>query len=165
MLVDAFLPEGFTRLAVDSIFMMPQLGVLSTVHRKAATEVFRKDCLIHLGTCICPVGTAKKYGSECLKATIRFDSGKTETVTIRYGELARVPLDLNETAEVSVDVSRSFDLGEGKGKRVVRKVSGGTTGIIFDCRGRPFELPTSDSDRVAKLKEWLNVLDVYPKLD
>ncbi|MDP6560604.1 MAG: glutamate mutase L, partial [Candidatus Binatia bacterium] len=28
MLVDAFLPEGVTHLAVDSIFMMPQLGVL-----------------------------------------------------------------------------------------------------------------------------------------
>src|SRR3990172_5166616 len=26
MLIDAFLPEGITRLAVDSIFMMPQLG-------------------------------------------------------------------------------------------------------------------------------------------
>ncbi|MGB2989555.1 MAG: glutamate mutase L, partial [Candidatus Zixiibacteriota bacterium] len=52
MLIDGFLPEGITRLAVDSIFMMPQLGVLSTVHAKAATQVFDKDCLIHLGTCI-----------------------------------------------------------------------------------------------------------------
>ena len=50
MLIDAFLPEGITQLAVDSIFMMPQLGVLSTVHAKAAVEVFEKDCLIYLGT-------------------------------------------------------------------------------------------------------------------
>ena len=48
MAIDAFLPEGFTRLAVDSIFMMPQLGVLAEVHKAAATEVFKKDCLIHL---------------------------------------------------------------------------------------------------------------------
>ncbi|HUU45703.1 MAG TPA: glutamate mutase L, partial [Acidobacteriota bacterium] len=40
MLIDAFLPEGITRLAVDSIFMMPQLGVLAEVHPQAATEVF-----------------------------------------------------------------------------------------------------------------------------
>jgi len=52
MLIDAFQPEGITKLAVDSIFMMPQLGVLSEVHAKAATEVFNKDCLIHLGTCV-----------------------------------------------------------------------------------------------------------------
>ncbi|MDZ4121692.1 MAG: glutamate mutase L, partial [Candidatus Cloacimonadaceae bacterium] len=40
MLIDAFLPEGITRLAVDSIFMMPHLGVLSEISVKAATEVF-----------------------------------------------------------------------------------------------------------------------------
>ncbi len=60
MMIDAFSPEGITRLAVDSIFMMPQLGVLTEVQPKAATEVFEKDCLIHLGTCIAPVGEAKK---------------------------------------------------------------------------------------------------------
>ena len=42
LLIDAFLPEGITRLAVDSIFMMPQLGVLSTIHEQAAIEVFEK---------------------------------------------------------------------------------------------------------------------------
>ena len=165
MLIDGFLPQGFTRLAVDSIFMMPQLGVLSTVHPKAATEVFRKDCLIHLGTCICPVGTAKQYGADCVKANIKFDSGKTETVVVKYGQLARVALGVDETAEVSVEVSRAFDVGDGKGKRVTKKVTGGTTGIIFDCRGRPFSLPSKDAERVAKLKEWLEVLDVYPELE
>jgi hypothetical protein len=60
MMIDSFLPEGVTRLAVDSIFMMPQLGVLTEVQPKAATEVFEKDCLIHLGTCVAPVGTTKK---------------------------------------------------------------------------------------------------------
>jgi hypothetical protein len=48
MMLDAFQPEGVTKLAVDSIFMMPQLGVLSEVHAKAATEVFnstgRRGC-------------------------------------------------------------------------------------------------------------------------
>ena len=57
MLIDSFLPESITEIAVDSIFMMPQLGVLSSVHEEAALEVFNKDCLIRLGTCIAPVGT------------------------------------------------------------------------------------------------------------
>ncbi|MBD3182349.1 methylaspartate mutase, partial [Candidatus Poribacteria bacterium] len=57
MMLDAFLPEGVTRLAVDSIFMMPQLGVLARVNRDAATQVFKRDCLINLGTCIAPLGT------------------------------------------------------------------------------------------------------------
>ena len=49
MLMDAYLPEGITMLSVDSIFMMPHLGVLSTINEKAATEVFEKDCMIYLG--------------------------------------------------------------------------------------------------------------------
>ncbi|MCX7933735.1 MAG: glutamate mutase L, partial [Planctomycetota bacterium] len=56
MMLDAFAPAGFTELAVDSIFMMPHLGVLSTVHPAAAAEVFEKDCLIPLGTALAPAG-------------------------------------------------------------------------------------------------------------
>jgi uncharacterized protein (TIGR01319 family) len=59
MMIDAFLPEGITELAVDSIFMTPQLGVLSTVHETAATQVFERDCLVFLGPCVAPIGSAK----------------------------------------------------------------------------------------------------------
>ena len=52
MLIDSFLPEGITELAVDSIFMMPQLGVMANIEKEnlaeqarvAALEVFEKDC-------------------------------------------------------------------------------------------------------------------------
>ena len=38
MMIDSFQPEGVTELAVDSIFMMPHLGVLSQVNEQAAVE-------------------------------------------------------------------------------------------------------------------------------
>ena len=60
MMVDAFEPLGFTELAVDSIFMMPHLGVLSTVNEQAATEVFVSDCMIYLGTCVAPQGRGSR---------------------------------------------------------------------------------------------------------
>ena len=41
-------------------------------------------------------------------------------------------------------------------------VSGGVVGIILDGRGRPFVLPTEEKERVAKLKEWMTLLDIYP---
>src|SRR5205823_14916738 len=64
MMIDAFLPEGITGLAVDSIFMTPPLGVLSTVHEEAATQVFERDCLILLGGCVAPFG-AGRPGEAC----------------------------------------------------------------------------------------------------
>ena len=90
MLLDAFLPEHVTELAVDSIFMMPQLGVLSTVHPRAAKEVFEKDCLIRLGSSVAPVGSGKD-GATALRATLTFADGRKETFSIPYGYLKLVP--------------------------------------------------------------------------
>lgn len=160
MLVDAFLPQGITRLAVDSIFMMPQLGVLSTIHPQAATEVFEKDCLIHLGTCIAPVGEGK-VGKECLRYQIELPGGRAEGV-LNYGQLKLLPLRGGEEAKVILDPARGFDLGEGKGSRLETKVSGGVVGVIIDCRGRPFALPITEGERVTRLKEWMGELGAYP---
>jgi len=166
MMIDAFLPEGITRLAVDSIFMMPQLGVLTEVHKQAATEVFIKDCLIHLGTCVAPEGTARKPG-PVMKYTIELPSG-TVSGTLNHLEMKRFELGLNEnglpiTAKAVLEPERGFDLGAGKGSRVEKQLHGGVVGIILDGRGRPFDLSTlSEADRVAYLKKWMTELDIYP---
>ncbi|MCC6961855.1 MAG: glutamate mutase L [candidate division Zixibacteria bacterium] len=168
MMIDAFLPEGVTRLAVDSIFMMPQLGVLSTVHPRAATEVFDKDCLIHLGTCIAPAGDAKE-GREMMKYRIEMPDGKVEEGKLMFGEMKLFKLGLDEKtglplkAKAAFDPDGKLDLGEGPGKRRELTVSGGVVGIILDGRGRPFAVPTDDATRVRKLKEWMLALDIYPQ--
>lgn len=168
MLIDGFLPEGITRLAVDSIFMMPQLGVLSTVHAKAATQVFDKDCLIHLGTCIAPVGESKEE-KEILDYKFIMPDGKTEEGPVKYGEMRRIPLGLDEktgiplTCKAELEPHRGFDVGGGKGDKVETIIHGGVNGIIIDCRGRPLRLHTDHKLRVQKLKEWMIALDIYPQ--
>ena len=97
MLIDAFMPEGITQLAVDSIFMMPQLGVLAHVDkkefsedaRKAALEVFHKDCLIRLGTCITPIGKAKP-GDTILNAVMTLSDGTIKEQELISGEIVRL---------------------------------------------------------------------------
>ncbi len=166
MLIDGFMPEAITSLAVDSIFMMPQLGVLTTVHPKAAVEVFNKDCLIHLGSCIAPAGELKDE-REILKYKFEMPNGETIEGTLKYGEMKKFPLGLDEKgnplkAKAILDPLRGFDLGEGKGGKVEREIYGGVTGIILDGRGRPFNLPADNKIRVQKLKEWMIALDIYP---
>ena len=57
-----------------------------------------------------------------------------------------------------------FDVGAGKGKSLKAKLTGGMVGIIFDCRGRqPFVLPKEPQERIRKLVEWCEALDVYPE--
>ena len=65
MLIDGFQPQAITRLAVDSIFMMPHLGALSDIHPRGATQVFEKDCLIPLGTVLAPRGRGEAERNAC----------------------------------------------------------------------------------------------------
>lgn len=166
MMLDAFVPEGVTELAVDSIFMMPQLGVLAEVEnesaKQAATEVFVNDCLIRLGTAVAAVGLAKE-GARCMKVQLSLPDGKREEFELPFGALRRIPLGAGEKAEALIEPAGGFDVGAGKGKILRRTLSGGVVGLIFDGRGRPFVLPAQADQRIAKLSEWALAMDLYSK--
>ena len=157
MMIDAFQPEGVTHLAVDSIFMMPQLGVLAQVNEAAATQVFERDCLIHLGTCIAPVGITSPGN---LGVTISGDL----TETVPFGELRLYPLGVGEKARVTIQPERRLDMGAGRGQVVEAEVEGGVVGLVVDTRGRPLEVSNTSTERVALLKKWFQALEVYPEI-
>jgi uncharacterized protein (TIGR01319 family) len=161
MMIDAFQPQGFTRLAVDSIFMMPHLGVLASVHEVAATEVFEKDCLINLGTCIAIAGEGKP-GQKCVEYKLTIDGGETIEQELPAGEIVMHSLPLEKTAMIEVNPARGFDAGEGSGKTVTQKVTGGVVGIVIDTRGRPLRLATDHKERQAQLTKWNKALNIYP---
>ena len=161
MMIDAFLPEGITQLAVDSIFMMPQLGVLAAVHEKAATEVFEKDCLIYLGALVAPVGTSQE-GKPCLKIELTLPSGTVVNDDIPFGEMVVYPLGVDESVKAKLTPAKGFNLGEGAGKPLECTLTGGVVGLMMDTRGRPFALPTDEHKRVEKLEKWAKAFDAYP---
>ena len=160
LLIDAFEPEGFTTLAKDSIFMMPHLGVLAEVHPRAATEVFEKDCLIYLGTCVAAKGHGRE-GKPCFSYQIKSNT-LNESGEMLYGDLRLFPLAQNETAMVAIDPARGFDFGAGPGKRIERQVKGGTVGLVLDARGRPLVLPEDRPASQAAMKRWVDALNLYP---
>src|SRR5437870_4461193 len=162
MMVDAYEPLGFTELSVDSIFMMPHLGVLSTVNEQAATDVFVRDCLIHLGTCVAPIGQGAR-GERCADYVIAFPSGREPARgTLAFGELRLFPLADGEEAAVAMTPARSMDMGAGRGVPVERRARGGVVGVVLDGRGRPLQFPTKAEERVRALKQWHAALNLYP---
>ncbi|RKZ03633.1 MAG: methylaspartate mutase [Candidatus Hydrothermota bacterium] len=161
MMLDAFQPEGVTMLAVDSIFMMPHLGVLSTVHEEAATEVFDRDCLIRLGTSIAPRGTEKQE-KPIMKYRIEMPDGSVIEDTLLYGEIKKIPLEVGQKAKIYMEPEKGFDVGAGKGKRHEAEIEGGVVGIILDGRGRPLNIPADRKERVEMLSRWIRSLEVYP---
>lgn len=161
MMLDAFEPEGVTELTVDSIFMMPHLGVLAKVNEQAAMEVFFRDCLVRIGTAVAPVGRAKP-GSPCLDVTLTYPDGHSEQLSLKFGEIRRLPLPVGEKVKAVLEPARGFDVGEGRGKRREVELSGGVVGLVFDCRGRPLAIPSDPHERVAMLSSWIESLEVYP---
>ena len=153
MMIDAFLTEGITQLAVDSIFMMPQLGVLASVHEKAATEVFNKDCLLRLGTCIAPVGSVKP-GKDFVTVKLELPEGKVFNQAIPFGDMILIEAPYTPVKAEIIPV-RGVDVGDGPGNAIRTTVYGGLVGIIIDARGRnPFMLPANLAERVKKLQVW-----------
>ena len=160
MLIDAFEPQGVTRLAVDSIFMMPQLGVLATVHEEAATEVFDRDCLVPLGTCIAPVAAGRVKGALA-RVTIGLPEGE-RTLDIEPGQLTRIPLDRDTPASCEIEPAKKVDCGAGPGKALRVEVHGGEVGLLLDGRGRPLVMPEDPGQRVGAIERWIDELDLYP---
>jgi len=149
MMMDAYQPEGVTMLTVDSIFMMPHLGVLSQHFYEAARQVFEYDCIVKCGHCIAPVGVAKD-GEPCI--TVKGD-GVNEVVA--FGQIKVIPCGRGEFKTLTMEPGKNFDVGEGKGKSRTMKLEGGTVGIIIDARGRPFNIDLNTPGRVEKLQSWL----------
>jgi uncharacterized protein (TIGR01319 family) len=166
MLIDSFEPEGVTEMAVDSIFMMPHLGVLSSVDEEAATQVFERDCIIYLGTCVAPAGDPgklKKGPKPALQIRLRMPDGKTIERTIDTDELFLVEASREDRVEATITpLIRSLDLGEGPGKAIKRTLRGGEVGIVFDTRGRGIRVPSEPHVRVPRVQAWVAAMGEYP---
>lgn len=138
--------------------MMPHLGVLASVHPKAAEQVFDRDCLIYLGTCVCAKGSPKP-GKLCFKYEL--SGSLTDSGEIAGGELKLIEMGMDERAKIILTPARGIDLGAGPGKRVEKEVRGGTVGLILDGRGRSLSLPEDRATCQATVQGWLDSLDVY----
>jgi uncharacterized protein (TIGR01319 family) len=134
MLIDAFEPLGVTKLAVDSVFMLPHLGVLSSVDKEAALEVLMRDCLIPLGTCI-SISGFKETKLPKVVASLKVGSQRYKVIG---GEFTVVPLE----SEVDVQLlpeTNSIDVGAGPGRALNLKLQPEGAGLIIDARGRPLK--------------------------
>jgi uncharacterized protein (TIGR01319 family) len=165
MMLDAYQPEGVTMLTVDSIFMMPHLGVLSEHLYEAAKQVFERDCIVRIGTCIAPVGLAKD-GDPC----VRVHGGGLD-VSVPFGQIKVVPYSEFQLDTLTIEPAKGFDVGAGKGRSLVASrfdmassrdhttnLIDGTVGLIIDTRGRPFNLDLNTPDRISKLRSYLQAL-------
>ena len=149
--------------------MMPQLGVLAAVDKKdlkddakkAALEVFHKDCLIRLGTCVTPVGKSKK-GELLMTAEIKIQNENIRKIDIFKDDFIRIEAPY-EPVDVILTPGKNINVGGGPGEKIDTQIYGGTVGLIFDGRERPIKIPSDSMDRLNALNKWSNAINEYPQ--
>ncbi len=143
IMLDGFEAKGITGFFVDSIFMMPHLGVLASINPGLALELFERECLVPLATVISPVGRDKKGK---IAFTIMVQNG---SIKVRVGEFIRIP---TKETEIEIRPMRRFDAGAGKGVTLKKRVNPGILGIFCDMRERPLH---PDRERIV---EWRKII-------
>jgi uncharacterized protein (TIGR01319 family) len=155
MLLDALQPVGVTGIVLDRFRLLAPLAAVAMVNPLAAAQAMERDALLHLGTVVAPVGTARE-GDIALTFKIEYEDGRSLEVEVRYGSLEVIPLATGQTATLTLRPTRRFDVGLGtKGQAGTTKVEGGIIGIIIDARGRPLPMVEDPKDRQARMQRWL----------
>jgi uncharacterized protein (TIGR01319 family) len=154
MMIDGFELEGITQLAVDSIFMMPHLGVLASVHPEAAKEIFEGDCLVHLGVAIAPVYSPSVKTLELARVCV---DGAMRGV-VKRNEVALLSIEEGVRRVKVEPLDKTVDVGAGKGESLEREVVVGECGIILDGRNRPIIVSSNSVEEQNRIYTALGLI-------
>jgi hypothetical protein len=161
MLLDALQPRGVTSLILDKTLLISQLGVVAKVAPIAAVQVNENDAVSHrLGTCVIPFGDMKP-GEVALRVGVQYANGQQLNLDVMAGSIEVVPLRADEQALLTLLPAPTVDVGLGPGERAraAEEVDGGLVGLVIDARGRPLSLPTDETERQARLLQWIQAID------
>ena len=160
ILLDALQPRGVTSMVLDRTMLISQLGAVATVAPIAAVQVNENDAVMHrLGTCVIPYGELPP-GQVAVRVGVEYSNGRQVTAEVLSGSIEIIPLHINEQALLTLYPAPTVDVGLGPGERAraAEEVDGGLVGLIIDARGRPLVFPTDETERYARLLQWMQVI-------
>jgi hypothetical protein len=159
MLLDALQPRGVTSMVLDRTMLISQLGAVATIAPIAAVQVNENDAVMHrLGTCVIPYGDLPP-GQVAIRVGIEYRNGRQVTVEVMSGSIEIIPLRINEQALLTLYPAPTVDVGLGPGERAraAEEIDGGLVGLVIDARGRPLVFPIDETERHARLVQWMQV--------
>lgn len=162
MLLDGIQPTGVTPLLLDTHHLVPGLGAAAAVNSLLAIQILDSNSLLHLGTVISPVGSARP-GTPILRIKVNYENGQETNFDIKYGTIEVLPIPHGKSVRLHLQPLHNFDIGMGAPGRggTLRQVAGGALGVIIDARGRPFQ-PSSDLRRKQEnYRKWLWTFGVH----
>ncbi len=168
MLLDALQPRNESDqwvldLRLDMLGMLPVCGALAALNPDMAVTVFEQDFLrsMPLATCIVPIGEGR-IGEVALEAELRMVGGGRQQITVRHGQIVRLPLPQGAYGQLILQPAAGIRIGDNepgqKTESNAAEMKGSALGIIIDARGRPLQLSTDAVECQARMREWLAAL-------
>jgi hypothetical protein len=153
MLLDGIQPIGVTSFVLDRACILPSLGAASRVSPIMPIQVLESTVFTNLASIITVTGTAKP-GTTLIRARITIPNEQPRSLTIKQGDLVRIPLKRGIKATVQFDPSRNAQVEANMPGEAIYRVNGGVCGLIIDARGRPIKLPVNMAQREQTLRDW-----------
>ncbi len=166
MLIDGCRPVGVTELAVDSVFVLPHLGMLRQVDEDAANAVLSHDALVILGSCVAPVSPIGAAGRRLARVQLEPGPSRGEaaqTGELHAGDLQCWALPALREARLVIAPEPGVDFGAGPGQTVETWVRGGPVGVVLDGRGPDLSWPDGELARRDCVRRWLRALEALPE--
>lgn len=151
LLLDGLQPRGVTRLQADSGGLIPALGSIARINPQAAVQLLAGNGIEDLGTAISLSGTPRP-GRPAASVRLTLSDDQIEEYTIEGGTLWVYSLPVGAKASVQLRISRGMHVSGQR--RLTLEVTGGTTGLIIDARGRPLPDRLSVRALAAALPAW-----------
>jgi hypothetical protein len=147
--------ERLLDLHLDTLGLLAASGALAGRAPAAAVQLFERDGLQNtpLATCVIVEGGGRE-GEQALEAELRLSGGKSSSITVRHGEIARLPLERGRKAELTLRPAGGVRIGRSApGKEVNSEppgIVGSALGVVIDARGRPLRLADDPAERVER---------------
>ena len=154
LLLDALQPVGITSIILDQNNLLPLLGAAAESNYLLPVQVLESGAFMSLGTIVSVISPAS-YGMPVIKARLTYEDGSDARVEVKLGGLEILPLNMGQTARLTLQPLNRSDIGNGPGRNAAIQVAGGVMGVVIDARGRPLSLPEDPVRRRELFKKWL----------
>jgi len=158
--LDILQPSGMSKLYADPFGLIPALGAIAAVNAESVVQLLDESNLEPLGTAFSLAGELD-HDKPAVHVKLWLPYGEQHEEVIYGGRLWFFPVPPGRNVDISARVLARGASINGK-KRLRTRVMGGSAGLIFDTRGRPFMLSESIATRTELMPEWVAAMSNQP---
>lgn len=160
IILDALQPTGIQQIILDKNNLSAALGSAIPMNPTLVAQLALDPIsFLNLGYVISPISRAKP-GSPVLRVRMVYEAGHENEVTVRQGEIIKIPLPQGQRATLYLDPLQRSNIGKGAGRQIPpKRIVGSTFGLVVDARGRPLTLPKSPAEQREAMQKWLFSLE------